>query len=507
MLNSRPALRYGIAIAATLSAFALRLALDPFLGDSSAFHVFTLAVLTASIYGGTGPAVTATCISAVLANVFFIAPNSTWATEFAETVFFIGTGGAITAIATWLARSQRRAETALADASAAEAALRRREAHLESILSAVPDAMIVIDEGGIIQSFSSTAERLFGHPAAEALGRNVSLLMPSPYREQHDDYIQRYLSTNERRIIGIGRIVVGLRKDGSTFPMELAVGEAHHEGRRVFTGFVRDITERQDRDRRLHEVQSELIHLARISELGQMASAMAHEINQPLAAIVNYAEAAQVQLAANNLGRINEWLRKISEQAQRASAIITRLRGFAKKGEAHQRPESLPKLIEESSALALIGSRRSGIRVELHLDQRASLVAVDKVQIQQVLVNLIRNAAEAMADRPAPQLTVATRRTGDAKIQVSVADRGPGLADQIRQNLFQPFQTTKSSGLGIGLSISRSIIDAHGGELWAEDNPGGGTIFHFTLPAAEMAAPYRPVAGAVPTAQTQPPAS
>lgn len=489
MISARSLRGYIIALVATAAAFLLRLLLDPVLSESSAFHVFTLAVLAASIYGGTGPGLVAAFLSAILANIFFLAPRSSGWASIAETLFFVGTALAIVAIATRLSRSQQRAMRDVTERKRVETELRSREAHLQSILGTVPDAMVVIDESGLIESFSSTAERMFGHGAAEVIGRNVSLLMPPPYREQHDSYLQRYLATGERRIIGIGRVVVGQRKDGSTFPIELAVGEAHHSGRRIFTGFVRDLSERQERERRLHEVQSELVHLARISELGQMASALAHEINQPLAAVMNYAQAAQMQLTSGNTGKLGDWLRKIGEQAERASAIITRLRSFTKKGTAEQQPENLSKLIQEASALALIGTKRAGIKAQLRLSEDAETALVDKVQIQQVLVNLIRNAAEAMADGPTPELVVATRALADAEaVEVMVADRGPGLAEEIRRTLFQPFQTTKASGLGIGLSISRSIIEAHGGRLWAEDNPGGGTIFRFTVPAARHAA-------------------
>ncbi|MBI2718911.1 MAG: PAS domain S-box protein, partial [Rhizobiales bacterium] len=179
-------------------------------------------------------------------------------------------------------------------ALAQNAAIVEREAHLQSILDTVPDGMIVIDERGIVLSFSAAAERIFGYTADEVCGRNVNLLMPSPHREHHDDYIRRYLTTGERRIVGIGRVVAGQRKDGSTFPMELAVGEVSQGSRRLFTGFVRDITERQLTRQRLQELQSELSHVSRVSEMGQMASALAHEINQPLTAASNYLQAARL---------------------------------------------------------------------------------------------------------------------------------------------------------------------------------------------------------------------
>ena len=184
-----------------------------------------------------------------------------------------------------------------------------REAHLQSILDTVPEAMIVIDERGFIQSFSSAAERLFGCQAAEVIGRNVSILMPTPYRENHDGYLLRYMTTGERRIIGIGRVVVGQRKDGSTFPMELAVGEMKSGDQRYFTGFIRDLTERQQTEARLQELQSELVHISRLTAMGEMASTLAHELNQPLSAIANYLKGSRRLLGGRRRRQIRRHAR------------------------------------------------------------------------------------------------------------------------------------------------------------------------------------------------------
>jgi two-component system, LuxR family, sensor kinase FixL len=360
---------------------------------------------------------------------------------------------------------------------------RRREAQLESILATVPDGMVVIDERGIIQSFSSAAERLFGYTAEDVQGRNVSMLMPSPYREQHDSYIARYLATGERRIIGVGRVVRGQRKDGSTFPIELAVGEVKLEGEHLFTGFIRDLSERQEREQRLHEVQSELIHVSRLSELGQMVSALAHEVNQPLTAVENYMRAGEHLLRAGDQERAETVFSKAAEQAARANEIIRRLREFVRKEEGARRMEDLPKVIEEAVALSLVGLKGRGVAFTTRLDPDAHSAHIDKVQIQQVLFNLMRNAIEAMAECEQPALVIETRRGIADMILISVADTGPGLDAKVREKLFQPFVTTKSNGLGVGLSICRSIIEAHGGQMTVSDNPGGGTVFHFTIPA------------------------
>jgi two-component system, LuxR family, sensor kinase FixL len=372
----------------------------------------------------------------------------------------------------------------------AEAGLRAREAQLRSILETVPDAMVVIDERGRIDSFSATAERLFGWSAAEVLGRNISLLMPSPDREAHDSHIARYLASGERRIIGIGRVVIGQRKDGSTFPMELAVGELFVDGRRLFTGFVRDITGRREAEARLQELQSELVHVARLSEMGQMSSALAHELNQPLGAALAYLQAGQRLLqmdGAPPAPRPLEALRKAAEQVQRASDILRRQREFARKGETVRRIEDLPKVIEEANALAMVGTRGLGVSLHLDLDPRVRTAVIDRVQIQQVVVNLVRNAIEAMAESERRELSVAAAARADHFHEVTIADTGPGLAAEVAAQLFKPFVTTKANGMGVGLSICRSIVEAHGGEIWAEPNPGGGTRFRFTVPATQDA--------------------
>lgn len=375
------------------------------------------------------------------------------------------------------------------DIHAAREALQEREARLRSILETAPDAIIVIDERGIIESYSPAAERLFGYAAQEALGRSVNTLMPSPYRDRHDSYLEHYLETGERRIIGVGRVVVGRRKDGSTFPMELAVGEAKVNGRRVFTGFIRDLTERQLTENRLQELQSELLHVSRLSDVGQMASALAHELNQPLAAIVNYVQATRrmLQAAGPLPPRAIETMDKAVAQAARAGDIIQHLRSFIRKGETEHSLEDLSKMVEEATALGLVGAKESGIKVQIELSAGALPVLIDKVQIQQVVFNLIRNSVEALPESDVRELRVTTRRDESGMALAAVSDSGPGLAQSVAERLFQPFVTTKAKGMGLGLSICRSIIEAHGGRLWATPNTPRGVTFHFSIPLADDA--------------------
>ena len=366
----------------------------------------------------------------------------------------------------------------------AQAALAEREAHLQSVLDTVPDAVVVIDSSGFMQSFSARAERLFGYAAEEAIGRNVSILMPSPYREQHDGYLERYLTTGERRIIGIGRLVVGMRKDGSTFPMELAVGEMRWGDRRFFTGFVRDLTERQETQQRLQELQAELVHVSRLTAMGEMASALAHELNQPLTAVANYLKGCRRLLDGKQDKEVllaRDAMERAADQALRAGQIIRRLREFVARGESERRIESLAKLIEEASALALVGAKELGVRITFQFDPQVEFALADKIQVQQVLLNLMRNALEAMEESARRELLIATRQIEEDMVEISVADTGPGIAEEIASQLFQPFVTTKRQGMGVGLSISRTIIEAHGGRLWVEPNPNGGAVFRLTL--------------------------
>jgi two-component system, LuxR family, sensor kinase FixL len=371
----------------------------------------------------------------------------------------------------------------------ADATADGESALLRSILETVPDAMVVIDRHGAIQQFSKAAERLFGWRAEELHGQNVRTLMPSPYREQHDEYLARYLDTGERRIIGIGRIVVGLRRNGSTFPMELSVGEVSQGGRKLFTGFVRDLTERQQTRARLQEIQDELLHASRLRSMGEMAAALAHELNQPLTATANYVAAALrlIDGPQPDLAQVRHALALASAQTLRSGDIIRRLRAFVARGETTRHPEQLDVMVEEASALALVGLGDRGVTVQFQRDPDLPPVIADRVQIQQVLLNLLRNAVEAMEGSAVRALTLGTARW-DSMVAVSVADTGSGIPPSIEALLFQPFVTTKSEGMGIGLSVCRAIVEAHGGRLWAEPNPGGGSVFRFTLPVAEMAA-------------------
>lgn len=374
------------------------------------------------------------------------------------------------------------------DQRAAERKLSAGASHLRSILAAVPDAMVVINEAGEILSFSQAAERLFGYTENEVVGSNVSRLMPSPDRMRHDGYLRRYLETGEKRIIGLGRLVTGIKRDGSVFPMELAVGEAISEGGRVFTGFIRDLTQKHAAEQRIEQLRSDLVHAARVSAMGTMASTLAHELNQPLTAVANFVSGVRNLLEAedpDDRAMIDEGLAEAYEEALRAGRIVRRLREFVARGEVEKGVEDLHDLVDGASKLALIGAREKSVEAVFRLDGTAREVLVDKVQIQQVLINLMRNAIEAMSHGPTRRLTVSSHPEEGGFVRVTVADTGPGVAPEIAENMFRAFNSTKSSGLGLGLSICRTIVEASGGRIWMEPNPEGGASFHFTLVRAD----------------------
>lgn len=470
-------LRYGLAAVAAGLAFALRFTLHHYFEDRTFTVIYVPVVVYAAFAGGRGPAIFATFLC--VCSSFFFLGESLYRSpaNLIDVSFFAVLGPILGMIGNRLLHGAEGART--------------QQAQLQSILDTVPEAMVVIDERGIMRSFSVTAERLFGWSASEVIGKNVSLLMPAPYRQEHDGYLQRYRKTGERRIIGIGRIVVGERKDGSTFPMELSVGEAKVGTDRLFTGFVRDLTERRSQERRMQELQSELVHVSRLTAMGEMASSLAHELNQPLSAITSYLRGASTLLKAEEIdrARIREALDRSADQALRAGDVIKRLREFVAKGETEHTIEDPATLLEEAAALALVGAREQGVRVSLRCERDLPDLVVDRIQIQQVALNLIRNAIEAMEGTSRRELTIGVSQRDEFAF-FFVADTGTGIAPEIAQQLFQPFVTSKANGMGVGLSICRTIIEAHGGRITARPNDGGGTVFEFTLPFTEPEAEH-----------------
>lgn len=471
---------YVLAGIGVLIALLLRLAMQDLLQDRATFILFIPSILVASIAGGIGPGLAALFLS-LTSSLYLGGMQFDRSQAILEFGILIVIGLVIAWMGGLLHRARRMADKTVSDLDA-------REAHLRSILDTVLDATVVIEKDGTITSFNAAAVRQFGYTEAEVVGKNVRILMPDPYQKEHDNYISRYLETGEKRIIGVDRVVVGKRKDGSTFPMKLAVVEIKTGNKIFFTGFIRDLTERQESAARLEEIQGELARLARLNEMGEMASTLAHELNQPLSAIANYAQGCTRLLRDMDdalASRMRDALEETSRQALRAGQIIRHLREFVTRGETDKAREDIRKLVEEAGALALVGSRERGIRSVFEFGSDAKLVMVDGVQIQQVLINLIRNAMEAMRDSEKRELLVQTSLDPNGWVIVEVADTGTGIPDEIVAQLFKPFMTTKPGGMGIGLSISKRIVESHGGEIIAKKNRSGGTTFRFTLPAIE----------------------
>lgn len=356
-----------------------------------------------------------------------------------------------------------------------------------TLIATAVDGIIVIGGDGEIRVFNRSAENLFGYSPEEVLGRNINMLMPSPYREEHDHYLESYRQTGNKRIIGIGREVVGRRKDGTNFPMYLSVGEGVLGGAPIFVGVVHDLTARTITAQRLQDLQGELLHVSRLSAMGQMTAAIAHELNQPLSAILNYIGAARrtvAQIEDAKAGRVSEFIDKAAAQTTRAGQIIRQLRDFVEKRETAREPANINLVIQEAVSLAAVNSADPNVTVITELEPNLPPVLIDKVQVQQVIVNLVRNGVEAMQAVAHRRMTITTGQAPEEGVNVTVADSGPGLSPEVAARLFHPFVTTKEKGMGIGLSICRSIIEAHGGRIWAGSSELGGAAFFILLPAS-----------------------
>ena len=370
--------------------------------------------------------------------------------------------------------------------------LNDREARLNAILDTAVDGIITIDERGIIESVNPATESIFGYSSGELVGENVKMLMPSPYREEHDGYMARYLQSGQRRIIGIGREAEGQHKDGTRFPIDLAVSEIRVPGATVFTGVVRDISARRRAEDEARRWNAELAHAARLSTIGELTSGIAHEINQPLTAMVNFAEACLRMLRSGKADtqKLEDALGQIADQGQRAGHIIRHMRRLARKGESERVQVDLGRLVRDVLGLFSRELHASGIALHLFLDEGLATVSCDRIQIEQVVLNLVRNAMDILEEESAHtrELTIRCRADSAATIELTVEDTGEGFTADSGERMFETFFTTKPDGLGMGLSISRSIIEDHGGRLWASPRPGGGAIFHVILPRGDRQA-------------------
>ncbi|MHA6720809.1 PAS domain S-box protein [Sphingomonas sp. RS6] len=370
-----------------------------------------------------------------------------------------------------------------------EAELRRREAQLRSVLETVPDAMVVFGEDGRILQFSATAEALWGYRAADVVGQGFNMLMPQDDRDASNEMLRRLLNPGEWLI---GQVLMGNAEaaNGRRFPIEVRAGAARSDGHLLLTVFIRDLTERVATEQRLSDLNAEMAHVSRQNAMSEMAADLAHELNQPLSATSNFLAAARMLIERGETGeRVIDLLRLGAEQTQRAGEIIRRLRAFVARGEVEMRVEPVERTVREAVELVLVGTGHLNLRVIFNLDPTAPFVLADRIQVQQVLVNLLRNALQALKlvnvdDR---QITISSERLPDSMIAIVVTDSGPGIPADIIEKLFSRFSTTKggAEGMGIGLSVSKRIIEAHGGVLSASNHPEGGASFRFTLPAVE----------------------
>ncbi len=374
---------------------------------------------------------------------------------------------------------------------AAEVALAGREAHLRSILATVPEAMIIIDEQGIVTSFSANAAALFGYSPEEVVGQNVKMLMPEPYRAEHDDYVGNYLKTGEARIIGYGRLVQAVTKDGTVFPVELSVGEASASGRRIFTGFLRDLTSRQRMEHELRQSQ-------KMEAIGQLTGGVAHDFNNILTAII-----ANLELLAPQLRDPDhrELANEAHGAAQDGAKLAAQLLAYGRRQALNPQPTDVGSLIANFSGLL---RRTLGETIELTIDapQLSHLTVVDSAQLQNALLNLAINARDAMPRGGRLTIQVSAVRLDADYAQmfpevrtgryvlISVSDSGSGMSEEVRRRAFEPFFTTKPTGAGTGLGLSMvyGFVKQSGGHIQIYSEPGRGTSVRIFLPVAEGAA-------------------
>ena len=366
-------------------------------------------------------------------------------------------------------------------------------AEFQALLDAAVDAVVVIDEAGKIITFNSAAERMFGYAAADVLRRDVSILMDEPYRSKHGQYLKRYVETGDAHIIGKGREVEARRANGEGFPVSLAVGEAVDGDKRRFVGIVRDLSEQRAAEQRARSLELKLAHVGRFNLMGEMAAGIAHEINQPLSAIATYAQAGRRILQREDIDAalLADICSKIDDQARRAGQVIDNLRKFIRKQDIETGLLDVNRVIDDALNLIEADAHSEGIPVHVRAAEGLPNVRADAVQLQQVLLNLTRNSVDAMRGGLGKErgIIIATERSETGGVRILVTDHGHGVSAQIGDNIFHPFVTTKRDGLGVGLAISKTIVQSYGGRLGYSDNPVGGAIFTVELPAGQQQDP------------------
>ncbi len=368
--------------------------------------------------------------------------------------------------------------------------LANKEAMLDSIFNAAFEGIITIDQFGTIVSSNKSITTLFGYQQKELVGANISILIPLPYKNQYDNTIKKYLANNQTHIFGKIREIKGQCKDGSILTLDLSIAEFTIKKQRYLTGMLRDVSERKRKEIKDKEHLTELAHVTRLGLMGEMASGIAHEVNQPLTAIAAYTQTC-LKLVENNTTDpkvFTEILQKINKQSLLAGQIIHQVKNLVSSKKVEKSLVNINDLIREVVELCKHESEQTGIKIKYNLAKSLPFLFIDSVQIEQVLLNLIRNGFEALyqtSKNKYRQLEIQTYRIDNHYIEVRVKDFGSGLNDSEQANIFKPFYTTKKSGMGMGLSISRSIIEAHNGTLRFNSKKGFGTTFYFKLPINE----------------------
>ncbi len=357
---------------------------------------------------------------------------------------------------------------------------------LDVLMNVALDAIIMIDSKGKILRFSRAAQELFDYTAEEVCGRNVSMLMPDPHRSKHDEYIERYLDTGQARVIGLVREETGVKSDGSTFPLNLAVGEVKGDEGRQFISIIHDLSEKRAGEEKVRQLEEQLLHADRLVILGELTAGIAHEINQPLTAIAAYADAGRHLVQRSSGGNPDNFYvicEKIAEQSRRAAEVVQRLRKLVQTGSVSKARHDINKIIRNTILLFDYEIKKRILKLEYFPAAGIDILYVDDIQIQQILINLVKNGLDAInaIGQKEGRITIHVKKIGKV-VAIAVQDNGSGVAQADRRHLFESFFTTKPKGVGLGLSICKNIAAAHGGNLRYESPVEGGSRFTLTLP-------------------------
>jgi PAS domain S-box-containing protein len=362
------------------------------------------------------------------------------------------------------------------------------ETRFHALVEAAVDGILSIDAHGIIQTMNPAADRMFGRAAGELLGRNVKVLMPPPYRDEHDGYLLRYLTTGEKRIIGIGREVVGLRKDGSTFPMELSVAEAKVGDERVFLGIVRDVTEQRRINEEVRAMTQQLWHAAKLASVGELAASIAHELNNPLATVRLRIESVLAKTAPDDPRR--KALEVVDQESQRMGDLVANLLQFSRHGADQISTLDIRQELAQSVELIHHVFRKRLVVVTRDFSAETPAIHADRQKLRQVFLNLLTNASDAMPEGGQLTLRVVPHRIeGSPAVRIEFIDTGTGISPKHIDRILEPFFTTKEEGkgTGLGLAICRRIIQEHRGEIRIASEVGKGTRVSIDLPLSPNA--------------------